>query len=196
MPRGKPRPNITQEQFNNHEYCPGCLRATPNGVDDYKNFLSGNPTKTCRDCRNSVIKSSYKGKLQMNMKTKNKVLSKLVSEINDGILSLLNEKLAEFDKIAVEAQTKYVVKQKEENRDDKKNKKQVNEYIGGEYELKPKKKIGRPRKEVIITDSDSDGDAEEDNNENDNDDNDDSSVDAKEIVNKIKDLCKDKQKNK
>ena len=59
MPR-KPRADITKEQFENHEFCPGCLRPTPNGADDYKNFLSGNPTKTCRECRNSVIKSVYK----------------------------------------------------------------------------------------------------------------------------------------
>jgi hypothetical protein len=43
--------------YKNYEMCPNCNRKTPDGIEAYKNRKSGKLTKTCRACRDCVLKS-------------------------------------------------------------------------------------------------------------------------------------------
>ena len=50
-----------KEEYLLYLRCPTCKRKTC-GLDDYKNRTSGNNTKTCQKCRNSVLKAVIKNK--------------------------------------------------------------------------------------------------------------------------------------
>ena len=61
------KPKIIKEikdytaEYLSHLRCSTCKRKT-DGLDDYKNRASGNITKTCQKCRNSVLKAVIKNK--------------------------------------------------------------------------------------------------------------------------------------
>jgi hypothetical protein len=52
--------DIIEKEYKEYLRCRNCNRATPDGINDYRNRKTGSLTKTCIKCRNSVYRSLAK----------------------------------------------------------------------------------------------------------------------------------------
>lgn len=85
--------------FKEHQLCPNCFKKTPNGIDDYKNRITGKVTKTCKNCRDTVLKAVKAKprivKKKMTMKQQNQYF-KLIMSREPGIFAELENKYPDF----------------------------------------------------------------------------------------------------
>jgi len=75
------------EEYKNRLRCPACNRRTM-GELDYKHHSTDRLVKTCKKCRNSVLKSYQKRELKKEPKIPKKTQREVIEELKNTILQL------------------------------------------------------------------------------------------------------------